>query len=115
MTVLCGLPDKPRHWISPAESIRGNPSGQLRDSVEPDFSICDCPINWLICNMTAVENRFLKEAIRQGLRMQHRFLPEPVLARTGKGYLKSEGVAPLQRIKASLKKSKSGGHNGRAG
>ena len=37
------------------------------------------------------------------------------LCGTHKGYLKSEGVAPLQRIKASLKKSKSGGHNGRAG
>jgi len=39
--------------------------------------------------------------------MQHRFLAEPVLARTGKGYLKSEGVTTLQRIKANLKKSKS--------
>jgi hypothetical protein len=64
--------------------------------------------------MTAGENSFLKEAIKQGLRMQHRFLAEPVLARTGKGYLKSEGVAPLQRIKASLKKSKPGGHHVRA-
>ncbi len=64
--------------------------------------------------MTADENNFLKEAIKQGLRMQHRFLAEPVLARTGKGYLKSEGVAPLQRIKASLKRSKAGGHHGRA-
>ena len=57
--------------------------------------------------MTVAENKFLKEAIKQGLRMQHRFLAEPVLARTGKGYLKSEGVDTLQRIKASLKKSKS--------
>ena len=39
--------------------------------------------------------------------MQHRFLAEPVLARTGKGYMKSEGVATLQRIKAGMKKSKS--------
>ncbi|HLZ53808.1 MAG TPA: hypothetical protein VKS19_04945 [Verrucomicrobiae bacterium] len=53
------------------------------------------------------ENKFLKEAVKQGLRMQHRFLAEPVLARTGKGYLKSEGVTTLQRIKAGLKKSKS--------
>ena len=53
--------------------------------------------------MSLAESKFLKEAIKQGLRMQHRFLAEPVLARTGKGYLKSEGVAPLQRIKASLK------------
>jgi hypothetical protein len=57
--------------------------------------------------MTVAENEFLKEAVKQGLRMQHRFLAEPVLARTGKGCLKSEGVATLQRIKAGLKKSKS--------
>jgi hypothetical protein len=62
---------------------------------------------WLSLGMTVAENKFLKEAIKQGLRMQDRFLAEPVLARTGKGYLKSEGVTTLQRIKANLKKSKS--------
>lgn len=65
--------------------------------------------------MTAAENKFLKEAIKQGLRMQDRFLAEPILARTGKGYLKSEGVTTLQRIKANLKKSKSASRNGSAG
>ncbi len=60
-----------------------------------------------LASMTVAENKFLKEAVKQGLRMQHRFLAEPILARTGKGYMKSEGVATLQRIKASLKKSKS--------
>ena len=55
--------------------------------------------------MTVAENKFLKEAVKQGLRMQHRFLAEPVLARTGKGFLKSEGVGTLQRIKAGLKKT----------
>jgi hypothetical protein len=64
--------------------------------------------------MNAAESRFLKEAIRQGIRMQERFLAEPVLARTGKGYLKSEGVTTLQRIKANLKKSKSVRRNGRS-
>jgi hypothetical protein len=39
--------------------------------------------------------------------MQHRFMAEPVLAKTGKGYLKSEGVETLQRIKANLRKRKS--------
>jgi hypothetical protein len=57
--------------------------------------------------MTAAENKFLKKAVKQGLRMHHLFLAEPLLARTGKGRLKSEGVTTLQRIKASLKKSKS--------
>jgi hypothetical protein len=55
--------------------------------------------------MTAAESRFLKEAVKQGLRMQHRFVAEPLLARTGKGYLKSEGVATIQRIKLGLKNS----------
>jgi hypothetical protein len=60
---------------------------------------------WLIGfeNMTEVQRKFLKRAIKDGLRIQHRFAAEPVLARTGKGYLKSEGVATLQRIKANLK------------
>jgi len=57
--------------------------------------------------MTVAENKFLKEAVKQGLRMQHRFLAEPVLDRTGKGYLKSEGATALQRIKTNLKRSKS--------
>ncbi|HEU5395735.1 MAG TPA: hypothetical protein VFV81_01110 [Verrucomicrobiae bacterium] len=65
-----------------------------------------------IWNVSVAENEFLKEAIKQGLRMQHRFLAEPVLARTGKGYLKSEGVSTLQKIKASLKKA--GDRHGRA-
>ena len=56
--------------------------------------------------MTAQESKFLKEAIRTGLRIQDRFLAEPVLAKTGKGYLKSEGVATLQRIKTNLNKRK---------
>ena len=56
--------------------------------------------------MTDAESKFLKSAIRNGIRMQHRFVAEPVLARTGKGYLKSEGVATLQRIKSNLKKHK---------
>jgi hypothetical protein len=64
--------------------------------------------------MTTAESKFLKEAIRQGLRIQDRFLAEPVLARTGKGYLKSEGVETLQKIKANLKKGKSAKRNGRA-
>lgn len=55
--------------------------------------------------MTA-EEKFLKAAIRNGLRMQHRFAAEPVLAKTGKGYLKSEGTGTLQKIKESLKRRK---------
>jgi len=61
---------------------------------------------WHIGVVTNAESKFLKNAIRNGLRMQHRFVAEPVLARTGKGYLKSEGVGTLQRIKSNLKKHK---------
>ena len=34
------------------------------------------------------------------LAIQGRFAAEPVYAKTGKGYLKSEGVDELQRLKA---------------
>jgi len=43
--------------------------------------------------------------MKDALRIQDRFAAEPVLARTGKGYLKSEGVSTLQRIKAGLRKA----------
>ncbi|HZL13584.1 MAG TPA: hypothetical protein VFC85_05525 [Verrucomicrobiae bacterium] len=43
--------------------------------------------------------------MKDALRIQDRFAAEPVLARTGKGYLKSEGVGTLQRINAGLRKS----------
>jgi hypothetical protein len=55
--------------------------------------------------VTEEERKFLKRAVKNGLRMQHRFTAEAVLAKTGKGLLKSEGVNTLQRIKANLKKS----------
>jgi len=54
--------------------------------------------------MTSEEAKFVKAATRNGIRMQHRFVAEPLLAKTGKGYMKSEGVETLQRIKANLKK-----------
>jgi hypothetical protein len=79
-----------------------------------DFQFANRAGSDYVSGMTVAENKFLKEAIKQGLRMQHRFLAEPVLARTGKGYLKSEGVETLQRIKASLKKSKTAHRHGRA-
>ncbi|HSY17507.1 MAG TPA: hypothetical protein VK815_04195 [Candidatus Acidoferrales bacterium] len=55
--------------------------------------------------MTEEQRKFLRRAMKDALRIQHRFSAEPVLARTGKGYLKSDGVETLQRIKASMKKS----------
>jgi hypothetical protein len=67
-----------------------------------------------VYGMSAAESKFLKEAIKLGLRIQDRFLAEPVLARTGKGYMKSNGVETLQKIKANLKKGKSVKRNGHA-
>jgi hypothetical protein len=56
-------------------------------------------------NMTEVQQKRLKRIMKDALRIQDRFAAEPVLARTGKGYLRSEGVTTLQRIKAGLRKS----------
>jgi len=46
----------------------------------------------------------LRAALKDALRIQERFVAEPVFARTGKGYLKSNGVNTMQKIKANLRK-----------
>ena len=46
----------------------------------------------------------LRAALKEALRIQDRFVPEPVFAKTGRGYLKSDGVKTLQKIKANLRK-----------
>jgi hypothetical protein len=43
----------------------------------------------------------LQAAMREALRIQDRFVPEPLFSQTGRGYLKSEGVSTLQRIKSN--------------
>lgn len=48
-----------------------------------------------------LENPVFRELMAEGLAMQDRFAAEPVFAKTGKGYLKSEGVAELQRLKVA--------------
>ncbi len=48
-----------------------------------------------------------RAALKEALRIQHQFVPEPVFAKTGHGYLKSEGVETLQKIRASLRSRKS--------
>ena len=42
--------------------------------------------------------------MREALRIQDRFVAEPLFAKTGQGYLKSEGVGKLQRIKSNLRR-----------
>jgi hypothetical protein len=49
----------------------------------------------------------LQAAMREALRIQDRFVAEPLFAKTGHGYLKSEGVSTLQRIKSNLRRKKS--------
>ena len=44
----------------------------------------------------------LQAAMREALRIQDRFVAEPLFARTGRGHLKSEGVSTLNKIKANL-------------
>jgi hypothetical protein len=46
----------------------------------------------------------LQAAMREALRMQDRFVAEPLFAKTGQGYLKSEGVATLQTIKSNMRR-----------
>lgn len=53
-----------------------------------------------------LEDPLFRELMAEGLAIQDRFAAEPVYAKTGKGYLKSEGVAELKRIKDSLKQAK---------
>ncbi len=52
-----------------------------------------------------MEDPLFMELVAEGLRIQHRFVAELVYAKTGKGYLKSEGVEELQRIKDATRKS----------
>jgi hypothetical protein len=46
----------------------------------------------------------LQAAMREALRIQDRFVAEPLFAKTGKGHLKTEGVSTLQRIKSSTRR-----------
>jgi hypothetical protein len=55
--------------------------------------------------MNDEQRRRLKRILKDGFRIQDRFSAEPMLGPTGKGYLKSEGVETLQRIKAGMKRS----------
>ena len=46
----------------------------------------------------------LRAAMKEALRIQDRFVAEPVFAKTGRGYLKSEGVGTIQKIKTNLRR-----------
>ncbi len=46
-----------------------------------------------------LKNPVFQRVLREGLAIQDQFSAEPVYARTGKGYLKSTGVAEFEQIK----------------
>jgi len=46
----------------------------------------------------------LQAAMREALRIQVRFVAEPLFAKTGRVYLKSEGVSTLQNIESNLRR-----------
>lgn len=54
----------------------------------------------------ADKKALLKRAMKVALEMQDRFAAEPIFSKTGKGYLKSEGVAPLAAIKKEMKRER---------
>ena len=51
-----------------------------------------------------LDDPLFQRVMKDALEMQNRFSAEPVYAKTGKGYLESEGVAPLQRVKEAAKR-----------
>jgi hypothetical protein len=56
---------------------------------------------------TVQMRRNLRAAMKEALRIQDRFVAEPVFAKTGQGYLKSNGVSTIHRIKANLQRRRS--------
>lgn len=55
---------------------------------------------------TEEEQKLLDEAVAIGRAMQHRFRPEPLYKLTGKGYMESEGVTELARLKEEAARAK---------
>ena len=74
-------------------------------STDPDFQFAIGDFIGYLEGMTETQHKRLRRIMKDALRIQDRFAAEPVLAQTGKGYLRSEGVGTLQRIKAGLRKS----------
>jgi uncharacterized membrane protein YbaN (DUF454 family) len=51
---------------------------------------------------TSQVQKNLEAAMREALRIQDRFIAEPLFAKTARGYLKREGVSTMNKIKANL-------------
>lgn len=54
-----------------------------------------------------LEDPVFRRVLADSLAIQDRFSAEPVFGPTGKGFLKSEGVQPLQDLKADEEKPES--------
>jgi hypothetical protein len=61
--------------------------------------------SWMADSVQVQKN--LRAAMKEALRIQDRFVAEPVFARTGRGFLKSEGVSTVHKIKANLRRGTS--------
>ena len=55
---------------------------------------------------TPEQQQALDAAVAEGLAIQHKFRPEPLYKLTGKGYMKSDGVAELVRLKEEAAREK---------
>ena len=55
---------------------------------------------------TAKQQKALDAAVAEGLAIQHKFRPEPLYKLTGKGYMKSDGVAEIARLKEEAVRAK---------
>jgi hypothetical protein len=62
---------------------------------------------WFSMATASQVQKNLQAAMRAALRIQDRFVAEPKFAKTERGYLKSEGVSTLQKIKSSLRRKSS--------
>lgn len=56
--------------------------------------------------LTPERQKALDAAVAEGLSIQHKFKPEPFYKLTGKGYMKSDGVEEIRRIKEELARRK---------
>jgi hypothetical protein len=56
--------------------------------------------------LSAEEAAFLAAAVEEGTKIQSRFRPEPLLARTGRGFMESSGVADIAAEKIKRRVSR---------
>ena len=85
--------------MSPSETILSDTefcAGQL--------TVGGCTTSFLCMAAVSQVQKNLQAAMREALRIQDRFVAEPLFAKTGRGYLKGEGVSTLNKIKSSLRR-----------